>query len=542
MWNEVMFIRISAVATAIFLAGCVSNHSPVEPESQAEALPTVASPTKKADIRKKTASTEQIAQHLWQRGQDANAEPAPPDAAELEDLWERIQLQLTFKVPQTRPIVEQRNFYSNNQAYLDRVAGRAQPFLYLIVQEIEKRNMPLELALLPIVESAFDPFAHSNSAASGMWQFMPATAKRFGLKQNFWYDGRRDVIASTRAALDYLQYLHDKLEGDWLNAIAAYNSGEGRILTAIKRNKQKRLPTDFWSLDLPAETTSYVPKLLALVDILKRPDEFDIVWKFIANEAKIDVVDVGSQIDLAIAADMAGLNLSELQALNPGFNQWATDPDGPHYLVLPTQKITPFQQQLAQTPEQSWLRWQRYTVKSGDTLGKIAQLHSADLAAIKRINKLKDSTIRLGQHLLIPIAAQDDANSALRSANSIAKTQQHIAGNKLDYTVQQGDTLWDISRSHKVSVEQLTKWNGIIQRSALKTGQKLYIWQPEDDSRTTGISRTVAYKVRKGDSLARIAQRFSVSVSDIVKWNKIDASNYLQPGQQLKLVVDVNQV
>jgi len=402
--------------------------------------------------------------------------------------------------------------------------------------------MPLELALLPIVESAFDPFAFSHAAASGMWQFMPATGKRFGMKQNFWYDGRRDVIASTRGALDYLQYLHDTLEGDWLNAIAAYNSGEGRILKAIKRNKQKRLPTDFWSLDLPAETTSYVPKLLALVDILKRPDEFDIVWKFIANESKIDIVDVGSQIDLAIAADMAGLNVSELQALNPGFNQWATDPDGPHYLVLPAQKIHAFQQQLAKTPPQNRLRWQRYTVKSGDTLGKIAQQHSTDMSAIQRINKLKGSTIRLGQHLLIPMSAQDDSNYELSAPNRVAKAQQQATGTKLNYTVQQGDTLWDISRTNKVTVEQLAKWNGIAQRSALKTGQQLVIWQDSDESRSAAISRTVTYKVRKGDSLARIAQRFSVSVSDIVKWNKIDSSNYLQPGQQLRLVVDVTQV
>ncbi|HEX5793859.1 MAG TPA: LysM peptidoglycan-binding domain-containing protein, partial [Rheinheimera sp.] len=325
-----------------------------------------------------------------------------------------------------------------------------------------------------------------------------------------------------------------------LNAIAAYNSGEGRILKAIKRNKQKRLPTDFWSLDLPAETTAYVPKLLALVDILKRPDEFEIVWKFIANEAKIELVEIDAQIDLAIAAKMADLNVSELQALNPGFNQWATDPDGPHYLVLPKQKTAVFQQKLAQTPSQQWLRWKRYVVSKGDTLGKIALQHSTNVSALQRINKLSGNTIRLGQALLIPVAAEDDSNYELTAPTRIAQGQQ--AANKLNYTVQQGDTLWDISREHNVTVEQLTKWNGIARRSALKPGQQLAIWQQDTSARSGGISRTVNYKVRKGDSLARIAQRFSVSVSDIVKWNKIDTNNYLQPGQQLKLVVDVTQV
>jgi membrane-bound lytic murein transglycosylase D len=537
-----MFIRISAVAAAVLLAGCVSTNSTVKGGTETDVAAAPKAASKAADFHKQAASAEFIAEHLWTQGLNINTVPAPPDAAELEDLWQRIQFQLTFNVPQTRPIVEQRNYYSSHQAYLDRVAGRAQPFLYYIVQEIEKRNMPLELALLPIVESAFDPFAYSHAAASGMWQFMPTTGKRFGLKQNFWYDGRRDVIASTRAALDYLQYLHDKLEGDWLNAIAAYNSGEGRIMAAIKRNKKKRLPTDFWSLDLPAETTSYVPKLLALVDILKRPDEFDIVWKFIANESKIEVVEIQGQIDLAIAAKMAGLNVSEVQALNPGFNQWATDPDGPHYLVLPSSQVVPFKQQLAQTPSKNWLRWHRYTVVSGDTLGEIARKYSTDVAAIQRINKLKGNTIRLGQHLLVPVAALEGEGYDLSVPSRIAKAQQQVTGNKLNYTVQQGDTLWDIGREHKVTVEQLAKWNGIAQRAALKTGQKLVIWQPDSDNRVAGISRTVTYKVRKGDSLARIAQRFSVSISDIVKWNKIDSSNYLQPGQRLKLVVDVTQV
>ncbi len=533
-----MLKRLSAAITVALLTGCVNTSTPDNAVSQPIATNKAA-----ADFHKHAATAEQVASRLWAgQAEYIQAEPQP-DATELEDLWQRIQMQLSFPVPQTRPIVEQRNFYSRHQAYLDRVAARAQPFLFFIVEEIEKRNMPLELALLPIVESAFDPFAYSHAAAAGMWQFMPATGKRFGLKQNFWYDGRRDVIASTRAALDYLQFLHDRLEGDWLNAIAAYNSGEGRILAAIKRNKQKRLPTDFWSLDLPAETTAYVPKLLALVDILKRPDDFDIVWKFIANEPKIEVVEVGAQIDLAIAAEMAGLNVSELQALNPGFNQWATDPDGPHYLALPKHHVAAFQQKLVQTPSQNWLRFKRYTVAKGDTLGRIAQLHNTSTDAIQRVNKLKGNTIRLGEHLLIPTASSDDSDYELSTPSRIARAQQQTTGNKLTYTVKQGDTLWDISREHNVSVEQLTKWNSIAKRAPLRLGQKLVIVQQDTtENRSAGISRTVTYKVRKGDSLARIAQRFSVSISDIIKWNQIDTNNYLQPGQQLKLIVGITQV
>ncbi|CAM3857208.1 LysM peptidoglycan-binding domain-containing protein [Rheinheimera salexigens] len=539
-----MFKKFSALAGIVILTGCVSQNA--SENNTDNTAPTVNTVKKKpaADFFRHAASAEQIAEQLWLSGVPPDSNQL--DAAELEDLWQRIQYQLSFEVPQTRPIVEQRNLYTASQTYLDRISTRAQPFLYYIVQELEKRNMPLELALLPIVESAFDPYAYSHASAAGMWQFMPATGKRFGLKQNFWYDGRNDVITSTNAALDYLKYLHDTLEGDWLNAIAAYNSGEGRIMRAIKLNKKRRLPTDFWSLDLPAETTAYVPKLLALVDILKRPDDFDVVWKFIANEPKLSLVEVDNQIDLTIAAKMAGISVAELQALNPGFKQWATDPEGPHALVLPIAAEQQFQSQLAQTPERDWLRWQRYTVVKGDTLGKIAQQHNTAVNAIQRINKLSNNTIRLGQHLLIPSTAEGDVNSSIAKASQLndranAHTiDQPNISKKTQYTIKHGDTLWDLSREYKVSVDDIAKWNGINKNAGLKLGQKIVIMQNAADIES--VTRTLTYKVRQGDSLARIAQRFSITVADIVKWNQINKSNFIQPGQKLKLVVDVTQV
>ena len=229
----------------------------------------------------------------------------------FDDVWNRVAYQLSINVPQNRQVVAERNWYAKHPSYIKRVSKRAEPFLHFIVDEIERREMPIELALLPIVESAFDPFAYSHGRASGLWQFIPGTGNRFQLKQSWWYDGRRDVIAATHAALDYLSFLHKTLDGDWLNAIAAYNSGEGRVLRAIKRNRKKHLPTDFWSLDLPKETSSYVPKLLALADLLKRNDEFNLKWHPIANEPHIEVVDAQQQIDLAKAADLAGMKLEE---------------------------------------------------------------------------------------------------------------------------------------------------------------------------------------------------------------------------------------
>jgi membrane-bound lytic murein transglycosylase D len=528
-----MTVRISAVVLLALLTGCVSTTGS-DADNTADNVVQPAVKPKAADFHRNTASAEQIAEQLWTAGLTEEQEL---EATELEDLWQRIQAQLTFKVPQTRPIIEQRNFYADNQGYLDRVAGRAQPFLFFIVEELEKRNMPLELALLPIVESAFDPFAYSPANAAGMWQFMPKTGKRFGLAQNSWYDGRLDVIQSTQAALDYLQYLYDTLEHDWLNAIAAYNAGEGRIMRAIQANKKRRLPTDFWSLDLPSETTVYIPRLLALVDILKRPQEFEIVWKFIANEPKIAVVDVGNQVDLSVAAELAGISVADLQALNPGFSQWATAPGGPHQLVLPLEKAEQFSAQLAQLPADKLMQWQPYQVKSGDTLGAIAKRYQISVSDLQRLNKLTGNTIRIGQNLLIPRAG--DVN--LPQANRTTTASNNTNGAKIEHLVQRGDTLWDLSRKFDVTIAQLRNWNKLSTNATLREGQKLAIYTTAATEQAN-LTRTLNYRVRPGDSLAKIAQRFSVTVADIVKWNNINTERYLQPGQQLKLLVDASAV
>jgi membrane-bound lytic murein transglycosylase D len=263
------------------------------------------------------------------------------------NIWPRIRHQLNFDIPQNNRVIAQRNWYARHPGYLKRVAKRAEPFLHYIITELEKNNMPIELALLPVVESAFDPFAYSHGRASGMWQFVPGTGERFGMKQNWWYDGRRDVIASTQGAINYLKYLNKYFNGDWMLALAAYNSGEGRVRRAVNKNKNLNKPTDFWSLGLPKETQAYVPKLLALADIIKRPQDFNLTLYPIDNKAVLSQVDIKSQLDLAKAAQLAGLSLAELQRLNPGFNRWATDPDGPHQLLLPNHTVDKFQQGLS---------------------------------------------------------------------------------------------------------------------------------------------------------------------------------------------------
>lgn len=467
-----------------------------------------------------------------------------PHEVAITDVWQRIRAQLSFEIIDDQRVVSQRDWYLKHPAYMERVAKRANPFLYLIVEQLEQQNMPVELALLPIVESAFDPFAYSHGRAAGMWQFIPATGKRFGMKQTWWYDGRRDVLASTQGAIDYLNYLHDMFDGDWLHALAAYNSGEGRVRRAIKKNKQAGKSTEFWALDLPRETRAYVPKLLALADILQNADQYNFAWPAINNVKVTDVVDVGSQIDLALAADMAGLTVEELHALNPGYNRWATDPDGPFKLLLPVDKIDAFSQAIAKTETEQRLNWVRHKVKSGDSLLRLAHKYHTTTDIISQVNELKSNMIRVGEHLVIPVALKSLEYYSLSQEQRLVSTQSHKNGSyQLKHTVKSGDTFWDLSRKYKVKLRSLAKWNGMAPTDTLRPGKELVIWVNKvgSDQRKDAVMRTLTYTVRSGDSLARIANKFNVEIADLQRWNQINAKKYLQPGQKLKIFVDVTR-
>jgi membrane-bound lytic murein transglycosylase D len=467
-------------------------------------------------------------------------------AAEVEnkDLWQRVRSQLKFEFEDNNRIAAQRNWYLKHPNYMQRVAMRAKPFLHLIVEEMEQQNMPLDLVLLPIVESAFDPFAYSHGRAAGMWQFIPSTGKRFGMKQTWWYDGRRDVMASTKGAIDYLNYLVNMFDGNWLHALAAYNSGEGRVQRAIRKNKKMGKSTDFWSLDLPRETRAYVPKLLALADILDNSELYSFEWPVINNMPLTQEVLVGTQIDLALAAEMAGLTVKELHALNPGYNRWATDPNGPYNLLLPIDKAEKFSVELSKTDSSQRLNWVRHEVKSGDNLLKLAKKYHTTTNIISKVNELKSNVIIVGDHLIIPVALKSLESYSLSQDQRLVKTQSKISGAyKLDHTVKSGDTFWDLSREYNVNLRQLAKWNGMAPTDTLRPGKNLVVWvnNVSKEQRKDAVMRTLTYTVRNGDSLARIAGKFNVKVSDLQKWNQTKLKKYLQPGQKLKIFVDVTR-
>ena len=484
----------------------------------------------------------------------------PEKLAHAKDLWVRLRkgFKLDLELDNKR-IAAQLNWYKRNPDYLNRTFSRASYYLHHIVNEIEKRGLPMELALLPLVESAFDPFAYSHGRASGLWQFIPGTGKMYGLHQNWWYDGRRDVIASTKAALDYLSYLNKRFDGDWLHALASYNSGSGRVGKAIKKNRKKGRKTDFWSLKLPRETKAYVPKLLAIAKLAANPSAYGITLKPIPDEAYFKVVPLDSQIDLAQAASMANIEIKELYKLNPGFNQWATAPLGPHRLLIPIQNAAKFTQKLKVLPANKRITWNRYAVRSGDSLIKIAKKFHTTPALIKQVNRLRSNTIKIKQKLLIPVASKGKKYYGLSEQNRLSSKQSKVKGSpgsqKIVHRVVSGDTIWELAKKHKVSMRKIAKWNGMAPKDVLKPGKDLLIWSRANLSKTLNeaessyptltnnrqMIKRIGYRVKNGDSLARIASKFNVSISQLLKWNKLNKKKYLQPGQKLTIYVDITR-
>ncbi len=498
-----------------------------------------------ANTQKSTIATSPIEKQQI----SINEESVHKKSTHDKDVWKRIasDLRLTRNISE-KTTASKLAWFARNQAYLDRVSERASPYLYHIVEELEKRDMPLDLALLPIVESAYNPFAYSPSRASGIWQFIPGTGKIYGLKQNWWYDGRRDIVAATDAALNYLQKLHNEFNGDWLLALAAYNSGEGNVGKAIRRNKKTGKPIDFFSLRLPRETRGYVPSLLAVAEIISDPGKYKITLKPIANTQYFETIDIDSQIDLAKAAELSELSIEELYTLNPGFNRWATDPKGPHRLLIPVHKAPAFENKLASLSSADRIKWKQHKIRKGESLGRIATRYRTDVATLKQINRLKGNTIRAGHSLLIPTAQKPLKHYSLSLDSRRYKGLKRSGdGQRYVYTIKRGDNLWDIGRHYGISVKQLCAWNAISSKSILRPGKKLEIWVEDETIKTAkvvqvatsktsdGSPQHISYQVLEGDSLWLISQRFSVSVNQIKKWNNLAGKRYIKPGQLLDI-------
>ena len=443
------------------------------------------------------------------------------------DLWQRIRDQLSFQIPSSyKPAEKFRGRFINNQHAVNRISKSGQRYLFYTVKRTEELGLPIELALLPFVESEFDPYAKSVDGATGIWQFIPSTGREYGLKNNWWYDGKRDVIASTDAALQYLTELSARFNNDWLLAMAAYNAGPTRVRKAINRNKSEGKATDFWSLDLPIETTAYIPKLLVLTELIKRPETFSVSLPSIQNRPYFIRVDLPGQIDLMQAADLAGMKPEAIYELNPGFSQWATDPSGPHYLLLPTGIADRFALQLQSLDSDDLVQWDRYKIKRGDNLTKIARLYSVEVSVLKEINQIKNDLIITGNEIMVP------------RGPAWAKTFSPKARN---HSVKKGDSLWGIAKKFDVSIKDISIWNDLKLNKPLQIGQVVKIFSKYERVRGQTPPKkvqTLLYPIKSGDTLSRIASRFSISPTDIQKWNNIEDKEVIFPGQVIKLILE----
>lgn len=445
------------------------------------------------------------------------------------NLWHEIAEGYGLPEVGDEKVAKHLRWYANNQRYLDRVTEQSKPYLHYVANELRENGLPLELALLPIVESAYDPFASSPSKALGIWQFVPQTGRNFGLKQNQWYDGRRDLVASTDAAVRYLKRLNTMFDGDWLLTIAAYNAGEGTVRRAIERNRKQGKGTDFWSLPLSQQTQSYVPQLLALSKVVADPEKYDLELGEIPNNPYFTTVNVSAPIDLAQAARMADIDPKELRNLNAGYNKWITDPTGPHQLLIPIADAAEFTLTLDKLPKVAPIKDSgNYTVKSGDTLGSIAKRFGTSVAALQSANNLKATQLRIGQSLSIPGQSPLSSPYAIQAEQEIAQRSQK----NTYYTIQSGDSFWTIAKKHGTSVNNLLKWNDLASNAKLKPGQKLLVAnqapaQPQDSK--------ITYQIKSGDTLHKIANKFDVSKKDILSWNKVKDESYIHPGQELTI-------
>ncbi len=517
-----MYLRLLTASVLVVLAGCATT-------GKQAVIPETESTPPARIIRAAPAVATAVDEHLYVP-QQTNGEQ------EYADVWQRLVDQFAMPDCSQQDInLQWAQWYAERPDYMERIFKRAEPWIYHIAEELERRNMPGELALLPMVESAYDPFAYSSGRAMGAWQFISGTGRRYGLKQNWWYDGRRDVWASTEAALDYLAYMHDMFEGDWLLALAGYNSGEGLVMRQINRNRSAGKPVDFWNLKLPRETRGYVPKLLGLACLFQNPEQYHFKIAETPDKPVIAAVDLGQQTDLVLIAQMSAVPIDVLFTLNPGYNRWATSPDGPYRVVLPVENAALLESSLAKIDVSDLMKWDQVVVENGDTLSTLSQRHHVPIAVLRSSNGINGDMIRPGQKLRLP---RDDQLLIdplyATAANELQRLQAGlIAADRITHKVRPGESLSVIARRYQVSVRDLQRWNNIRDPRTLRAGRSLVVFHAPTETPASGGS--VQYTVQQGDSLWKIARKYKVRVNDIKVWNDLGTDTTIRPGQSIRI-------
>ncbi|UCG18138.1 MAG: LysM peptidoglycan-binding domain-containing protein [Thiotrichales bacterium] len=458
------------------------------------------------------------------------------------DIWQKITDGYQFNQPINSRIQNEINFYHARPKTIPEALRRASPYLYMITHEIQQRNMPMEIAFLPIIESSFNTKALSSANASGMWQFTPDTAQVRGLKNDWWYDGRRDVYESTVAALDLLQSLYGRLDNDWMLALAAYNWGALNVKAAVAKNKAKGLPTDYWNLKMPTETMRYVPKLLAVAEMVKSAPQYKIALPNIPNTPLLTRIQIDQQIDLSTAAQMADMSWDDFHRINAGHKRITTNPNEKTHVVVPVDKLSTFAINLTRFAPQTNGKWISYTLTANDTLADLAKRHNTTPEILSRINQLS-YTPKAGQTLLIPVDHQQlDENLAatadtslkttlalesreIANARALAERKEVLKKQKITHKLRNNQPLSKVAEYYGVSLRALALVNNLTPQSKLKVGQELII----------PVEKVISVTAKKGDTWQSIAKQNRVPAHVLLSFNNAKEKDALKPGQAIKV-------
>jgi peptidoglycan lytic transglycosylase D len=390
-------------------------------------------------------------------------------------IWERIRSGFALPEIESALVARHEAWFLNHPDYTLRMIERSRLYLFYIVEEVEKRGMPMEVALLPMIESGYNPGAYSRAHAAGIWQFIPSTGRRYGLQQDWWYDGRRDVLAATRAALDYLQKLQEQFD-DWPLALAAYNWGENGVARAIAQNRAKRKPTDYRSLRMPRETRNYLPKLQAVKNIIANPEGVGFPLEIISDQPYFTTVTTPAHIDMEVAARLAEMSEDDFRSLNPGHTRPVITSNGSRTLLLPIDKAGIFNANLKDY-DQPLVSWQTYTLKKHETLEQVAGQFGISTARLKEINGInRHLTVPPGRTLLVPMNEETESSNLMdtwENPEFLAPDDYYM--NRMVYRVKSGDSLYSISRANHISVAALKEWNR-LRGNNIRPGQRLTIY------------------------------------------------------------------
>ena len=439
-----------------------------------------------------------------------------------QDVWDFIKQNNTSQNTNilNDQVLAYMNMHLKDLDKFDEYLNDSYYFLYFVIQELEKNNLPLELAILPYIESNYDPFSISSSGAVGIWQFMPRTGRLYQLDKSWWNEDRHDPFRSTEAAVKYLKYLYQRFDQNIYHTLAAYNAGPSLLDRRINQNKRRGMDTDFWSLNVPVQTKNYVPKYIALRELILNSDNYGIKLPQIPYEPVVKKISIPGQVEVLTLSEYLDIKPELLYKLNAGYTKWASAPEDESVFYIPSEKYILFENEDNPFKNSNQINWISHIVQSGDSLWSLSSKYDTEVRIIKKINYLNNDLLSINDTLLIPL-------SKSKSNNFIPYEM---------YIVSEGDTLWSIAKEYNIEIRDLSRMNSIDENSYLQLGQQLSIGNKNIHRNMESKKRTILYSVKQGDNLFKISELFDVSIRSIEEINNFNNAT-LMPGQIIKVAI-----